>query len=271
MVRRVLWSVVAGSVFVIGLSAQAPRQTFEVASVKPSPKDTSYGATSFWRFMPHGDVSFTNANLRLIIALAYGVDIQFTDRLLAGPQELLEQRFDIQAKAPAGATALQSALMLRGLLEERFRLRTHMETREMPVLALTLAREGRLGRNLRRSDMDCSRFDRASEPADSRVSQVCSFGIHRDAQKARLHDAGPLSALIRRMQVFVERPVHDATGLGGLFEWDVTFSVQRIPDPQSEFPTVEGALEDLLGLKLVPRTAPMEVRVIDSVQQPTEN
>jgi uncharacterized protein (TIGR03435 family) len=270
--RSGLSSIVVAVLVLATVSAQEPPPIFEVASIRPSPRDSPYGTNSLWEFLPQGDVTFRNATLRLMIAIAYGIDTQFQHRLLAGTQATLDERFDIQAKAPAGATRLQSALMLRGLLEERFGLRTHVETREIPVLALTLTREGRLGRNLRRSDIDCLRFDRSSEPSDSRVSQVCGFfGIHRDAQKARLHDAGLLSALIRRMQVFVERPVQDATGLDGLFEWDVTFSVQRIPEPDSEFPTVEGALEDQLGLKLVPRNAPIEVRVIDSVQQPTEN
>ena len=69
----------------------------------------------------------------------------------------------------------------------------------------------------------------------------------------------------------VNSRVEDQTGLSGLFEWDMTISVDRNPAADSEFPSLETALADELGLKLEPRRAPREVRIIDNVEAPTEN
>jgi uncharacterized protein (TIGR03435 family) len=73
------------------------------------------------------------------------------------------------------------------------------------------------------------------------------------------------------MKQHLDRPLRDATGLDGLYQWDVTFSVNRNPAADPEFPSMETAIQEGLGLRVVPRTGPFEVRVIDSVRPPTEN
>ena len=163
--------------------------------------------------------------------------------------------------------------MLRTLLEERFGLRTHTERREIPVYALTVARPGRLGRNLRETTTDCSRFDRRNEPADSALAKVCSNSGRRDAQKSQLRESGPIALFMERLanQGVLDRPLEDRTGLIGLFEWDVTFRVDRNPASDSEFPPIESALADQLGLRVVPATATREVRIIDTVEAPSED
>ena len=65
-------------------SATTPRLRFDATSVKPSPKNSQYGDTSVWEFVPSGDVRFANATLHLIISLAYMGDIRFSDVLLVG-------------------------------------------------------------------------------------------------------------------------------------------------------------------------------------------
>jgi uncharacterized protein (TIGR03435 family) len=59
--------------------------------------------------------------------------------------------------------------MLRALLEDRFALQTHLETRELPIYALTRVRTDRLGPDLRASDIDCATLDRRTEPTDSKL------------------------------------------------------------------------------------------------------
>jgi uncharacterized protein (TIGR03435 family) len=163
--------------------------------------------------------------------------------------------------------------MLRTLLEERFGLRMHTEMREIPVYALTMARPGRLGRNLRETTIDCSRFDPRKEPADSSLAKACGNSGSRDAQKSRLRESGPIAHFMERLanQGVVDRPLEDRTGLTGLFEWDVTFAVDRNPATDSAFPPIESALTDQLGLKLAPATAPREVRIIEHVEAPSED
>ena len=240
---------------------------FDAASVKPSAKNSQYGTSSIWQFTPNGDVRFENATLRLIIALAYQNDIRFNDLLLLGPQPILEERFDILAKGPAGNTQARQ-LRLQALLEERFKVRTHTEMRDVPIYALTLVRPGRLGRNLREAKVDCTGWD----DDDKGLAETCGASIRRDAVKARLRESGPMALLVQRLhRNFTDRPLEDQTGLTGLFEWDMTFSVDRNPATDSQLPSLETALADELGLKLEPRRAPREVRIIDNAEAPTQN
>ena len=243
---------------------------FDAATIRPSPSNSEFGDTAVWQFMPHGDVTFSNAPLRLVIALAYGVELRFQDSLLIGSSDLLKQRFDIRGKAPERAQRAEGQAMLRALLEDRFALRTHVETREIPIYALTRVRPDRLGQGLRPSDIDCSRIDLRTEPQDSTPRRLC-LGNRRDSESMRLNESGALSVLIWRVQQHLERPVRNATDLDGLFQWDLTFRVDRNPAADSPFPPLETAIQEQLGLRLVPRTGPWEVRVIDSVRPPTEN
>jgi uncharacterized protein (TIGR03435 family) len=76
--------------------------------------------------------------------------------------------------------------------------------------------------------------------------------------------AGPISVLVRRIQDFLDRPLVDQTGLAGSFEWDTTFRVTNDVDA----PTIFDAFEDDLGLKIEPRSGPVIVFVVDSVDLP---
>ena len=245
-------------------------ERFEAATIKPSPANSEYGETAVWEFIPNGDVTFSNAPLRLIVALAYQVDPQYQAALLVGSDDLLQRRFDIRGKAPSQASRPQGAAMLRALLEDRFALRTHLETRDIPIYALTRVRTDRLGPDLRPSDIDCTQRDRRTDPTDSKLAAACN-GTRRDAVKMRVAGHGNVSELIRYLKQHLDRPLHDATELQGLYQWDVTFSVNRNPAVDSEFPSMETAIQERLGLRVVARTGPAEVRVIDSVRTPTEN
>ena len=85
-----------------------------------------------------------------------------------------------------------------------------------------------------------------------------------------VRSAGPIARLTNRIQSFVDRPIIDATGLTGTFEWTLSVNLVAISDDVG-LPPIFGALQEQLGLKLEPRTAPLEVLVVDSVEMPTEN
>jgi uncharacterized protein (TIGR03435 family) len=229
-----------------------------------------------------GTVSITNATLRDLIARAYSIPFE-TMRLKIVPANaevasLLNARFDIQAKPPDDMPAGQQLLMLRSLLAARFGLRVRHEKRDVPVYALVVMRQGRLGPDIRASGADCDAFMKlrrerkdAEEPRDVYGDPVCTRSYDFDTPRPRalkMRDAGPVDELVRRLQGMVDRPVVDATGLTGNFDWVLSFS-NDLTDAES--PTVFQALQDRLGLKLENRTGPVEVLVIDSVQRPTEN
>jgi uncharacterized protein (TIGR03435 family) len=84
-----------------------------------------------------------------------------------------------------------------------------------------------------------------------------------------LQSAGEISSLIRMLQGQVDRPVVDATSLKGTYEWSVSFALGAAANGDAA--PIYTAIQEQLGLKLEPRTAPYEVVVIDAVEMPTEN
>ena len=220
-------------------------------------------------------MSITNAEIRGLILQAYQTDrfrlVTAVDAaLLGGP------KFDVQAKPPDDAPPGQQRLMLQTLLADRFSLRVHRETRPIPVYALTVSREGRLGPDLQPTDQDCQvwaaerrKNPQVAEPRDRNGNPLCILG------PASLHpgltvlgNAGPAAGIARQMQNFVDRLLVDATGLTGNFAWRLSFALNPL---DSGNPSIYTAVAEQLGLKLEPRMAPYEVLVVDSVELPTSN
>ncbi len=107
---------------------------FEVASVKPADPNVR---GQMIRFMPGGGVTIVGATLKSIIEVAYDVDrLQVT-----GPGWIESERFEILAKSPVEPES-QTREKLRNLLAERFHLAIHRESKELPVLNLTVTKNG---------------------------------------------------------------------------------------------------------------------------------
>jgi len=281
MTRAALILALVGNV--VAVSSQAPAPTFEVASVK---RNTGSDDRSFYRVPQQGQISITNGELRRIIGTAYGINVALERYLMTGgPADLLSTRFDITAKPPENAPPGTAPLMLRTLLAERFKLHARLERREIPAYALVIAREGRLGPDLRPTTHDCTAFRAArskggpsAPPRDAKGRELCTQEIIRSSTANDTgfrpiagmleRQAGPLSDLLRAIQGRADRPIADATRLTGAYEWQF---VASLTNESSEQPSLHVALEEQLGLKLEPRTERYEVLVIDSVQMPTED
>ena len=129
----------------------APHLEFDVASVKTNKSGPNM---MMMRTLPTS-FNMTNVPLRLLITQAYRLSGY---QLVGGPNWLDSERFDIVAKAPEGSRPDQTPLMLRGLLAERFKLKVHAETREVPIYALMLARtDGKLGPKMSVTTDDCEK------------------------------------------------------------------------------------------------------------------
>jgi uncharacterized protein (TIGR03435 family) len=271
----------------ITLRAQdPPAPSFEVASVKQntSGEDRSFfsmGAAvplGVTQFGAPGMVTITNATLRMMIVQAYGIPFtseRFT--LTGGSDKVLTSRFDVRAKPREGTSPAppQMLAMLKTLLADRFKLRIHTETRQIPIYAITVAREGKLGPDLRPSVHDCLALRKAGrkatdpdKPLDAKGRDLCFLNYDFPGGGViGVRFAGPLSELVSRAQANADRPVVDATGLTGNYEWQLTFSLR--PSPDSDVPNLFTAFQEQLGLKLEPRTGPFDVFVIDAVEMPT--
>ena len=277
---------------------------FEVASVKPSDPNPSspLGAIPMVRPPVGGRFTATNLPLRLLVRMVYSVqDFQID----GGPSWQMTQKFDITAKAEDSfAGGMQDVLpMVKTLLAERFKLKTHTETREMPLYALVIARnDGTLGPALKPSKDDCSnREAEAQKLADALAkggpAAVASLmpkpGEARPCSMAPMMGAGgfgmkasgqPMAIIVQLLTQATGRVVQDKTGLTGLYDWEMAFDPEvllRVASqvgvtlpagvtlPPSDNPSLMTALREQLGLKLESTKGPVEILVIDSAEMPT--
>ena len=272
---------------VVTLAAQAPL-AFDVISVKRAPLDQNF---SSFRNSP-GQFSVTNSTIQIVITQAYGVQ---NYQLVDVPPWVSSERYDIAARPPEGTfTQDQRREMIRALLADRFGLKAHMETRELPSYALVKARpDGKPGPDLKPPALDCTkvRADRAAaqKAAGPNAPPVM---IRSDEMTPCGMATGPASGggvlfraqgiampqFARMMQLYVDRPLFDRTGLAGEFDLEVSFLPERRdafgagpvrPDQPVDTPAIFTALQERLGLKLDATRGPVEVLVIDSIERPT--
>jgi len=233
---------------------------FEVVSVKVNLNDDVPEAISL---APDGSVRFTGFRLRTLIARAYQSEgLQRFDQIIGGPAWIGVDRFDIVAKAGDQAAAqsgpAQVPERLRTVLRDRFRLRAHTDTRNMPAFALVVARPDRKpGPRLRESTVVCSADP--DQPCGIRAMGGVITG--RGVPAAQL--AGYLSGVAA-----VDRHVIDRTGLTGRYDFRLEYSPAFL-EPGAAGPSLFTALTEQLGLTLQAEMVPLPVLIIDSVEKPT--
>jgi uncharacterized protein (TIGR03435 family) len=249
-----------------------PLPKFEVATIKPNTSGDSRMQTVT---RPGGVFVAVNAPLKLLIADAYiGAQPGAVERILGGPEWVQSARYDINAKAPAEwrlsptGPPVELLLMVRTLLEDRFRLKVHRETRERPAYELVAARPGTLGPKLRQSAAACDAIlVRPPQPPPG-ARPECGFA----GGPGGLMAGGIAMAQLAQFLQRIGRPVIDKTGLAGRYDFDLAFAPLAPPaadaaaDPN--LPTIFIALEEQLGLRLQSTSGPLDVFVIDNVEQP---
>lgn len=227
---------------------------FDVASIKPSGSGVKRVAEV--RPLPGGRISATYMAVNNLIQVAFRVRPY---QISGGPAWLESDPYDIEAKPdnPAAAGAWQG--MLQALLVERFKLKFHRETKELPIYSLVLARkDGALGANLTKAkEGSCAD---PNQPAAGKPA--CGFRTGRD------HLTGfgePIGALADALSRILGRSVVDHTGLTAKFD----FSVKYADDASGA--SLFTALQEQLGLKLEAQKGPVEMFIIDGAQRPAEN
>jgi uncharacterized protein (TIGR03435 family) len=211
------------------------------------------------------------------------------------PDWVKQDRYDIEARAPGPATKDQMRLMLQSLLADRFKLSVDWETRRAPVFALVLEKSGKLGPQLEAhaANDDCATTafseNSGKEATGAQPATVLSALPIPCGEIAHLSPSAPeqrrfggrnitLAMLATSMPAqtglaTLPRPVIERTGLKG--EYD--FSLEWAPEDMSEVDNRESggtfreALKDQLGLKLEPQNGPVEVLIIDHIEQPSPN
>lgn len=155
--------------------------------------------------------------------------------------------------------------MVRQMLAERFALKAHTDVQERPIYRMVVARpDGKLGPSIYRiDDTECG----GSNP------QPCDLSAWSGGLMSSGMGLQQLAvALFSRSQTTgIDRPVIDHTGLAGMFGFTLMFSSFNTATHVSNDPSIFTALREQLGLKLEPARGPVELVVIDSVEQPTPN
>ena len=276
---RFLWLAIVVVCARTGANAQST-DVFEVASIKPRTGERAAGGpTSPDRFV-RGDTT-----LRDLIRFAFNVqDFQIE----GGPAWIASSRFEVNAKAPSAPSGPDGMrALVRRLLEDRFTLRTHVESREMATYDLLVSRgDGRLGEKLRRSTVDCEAIvasgtatadDLARCDLRFRPKMVDGGGRPSIQSMTLIVQGVRLARLATLLQNEVERIVTDKTGLDGTFDLELEFAPQGRrpvglpgpPSPPSDGPPLATALQEQLGLKLESVRGPVPVIIIERAELPT--
>jgi bla regulator protein BlaR1 len=200
---------------------------------------------------------------KMLIEIAYGLRIGSEDRVVGGPDWIDSDadRYDVQGKIddatyaamkamPAADRNRQINLMEQALLADRFQLKVHFETRQLPVYALVLAKGGpKLA---------------AAKPDETPLLTGTGDG----ANNVLTGQALTMSELVRSPLLRPEgRMVVDQTGLKGRYD----FTMKSATGVDADGPSLFTAIEEQLGLKLVSTKAPLEVIVVDHVERPDAN
>jgi uncharacterized protein (TIGR03435 family) len=263
------------------LAQAAPsRPAFEVASVKPVTDDSLAGqkmkvdmmmqSIRPAGFMPvrGNSLSMHGQSLLSLIAAAYRVKTT----QVSGPSWMADVLFDVDARIPEGVSAHLANEMLQALLEERFGLKLHRETREMSGYHLVVSKNGpKLTVSAPHAPAtDAGSLEDAAKAAmpdmekmmKKRMDAGAIGGNRRSAQGI---SAGELAAMVSEL---AQSPVVDMTGLHDRYDVVLETSPDRPDGPgTSIFETV-----DKLGLKLVAHKVPVDTVVVDKASKtPTAN
>lgn len=268
-----------------GAWAQPAAETpaFEVASVKPSPPLSR--ATDF-ETRAHGGpgtedptrIDLHNYSLLGLVLRAYHLPFW----QLSAPDWMMTAQYDVDAKIPPGATEEQFELMLQRLLAERFKLRVHRETRELPLYSLTVARNGpKLKPHVETPPAGADKplpdvLGRIKSDADGypilpkgKAIKVMS----NDRARYQWVDTD-LAPLVELLADKLGGPVRDDTGLQGKYDIALFWSMRPLsaqPDAETG-PNLLAAVQEQLGLKLEKAKGPVEMVVVDHAEKvPTGN
>jgi uncharacterized protein (TIGR03435 family) len=220
---------------------------YEVASVKLNTSGSGNSSANGSK----GQIVFTNQTLKRLIERAYSIKpFQVT-----GPEWMETVHFDIAAKYPPDTKNADRPLMLRALLEDRFKLAVHRESKDIPGYSLVIAKSG---------------FKlKAVEPGGSDTS---SKGGRVRTLTAKKTSMAQLADIVARS---LGEIVVDKTGIDGVYDFEFrwTNDDQTSSDIGADTaPSLFIALQEALGLRLQPQRVPVEIVVVDHVERvPTEN
>lgn len=264
--------------------AQSPvRPRFEVASIKLS------SSQRIMNVRPLPARLTADATLQILVQYAYGVE---PFQVVGVPDSLASQRYQIDAKADAATSRDQMFLMLRSLLEDRFQLKAHRDTKELPVFALVPdkgglklppPKEGGCVESAADAPAEWVGAGRMAVPGEvpATLGRCGSAVVAFESGGARMRGGKiAMAELARTLSKALGRSVIDQTGFAGLFDLQLDFvpddTTPSLPPPPpnsgiSDGVSIVQALQQQLGLRLQSTRGPVPVIVVDHAESPSAN
>jgi uncharacterized protein (TIGR03435 family) len=272
---------ILGILSVAQVQSQTPaaRPEFEVASVKPN---SSGGRGMKLEALPGARLNAENVPLRLLIQNAYGVR---SFQISGGPAWIDSDRWDITALGEGNASPRDLMVMLETLIEDRFKLEKHKETKEFTLYALVEAKGGLKLPNANAEPCVAASPLLPRPEADAGAPKPCGrAGVILSPKGSKLRGKNITTAeLTRVLSNILDRNVLDKTGFKGTFDVDVDFTPDQVlaglpnrgPDEPSASADAGGtsifAALQQLGLKLESTKGPVPMLIIDHVEKPSAN
>ena len=253
------WAIPAPPPKIPPMAADA-NPSFEVATIKPSKPDEKGNAI----LVRGGQFSTINTTLLSLVEFAY--DLQ-ANQIIGGASWMSTDKYDLVAKpdAPGAPSDKQWKGMLQKLMADRFQLKFHRQNKEMSAYVLTVAKNGP---KLTKSDGD--------------PNGLPGLFFHQLGQLyVQNATMGDFTQLMQA--VVLDRPVVDQTGIQGRWNFVLKWTPDesqfggmgvKVPPPTNAAdapPPLFTAIQEQIGLKLEARKAPVDVIVIDHVEQPSPN
>jgi len=233
-----------------------PRLQFDVASIRLS-SSTQHGYQDIKARADGYTASYLP--VKMMIAFMYRIPA----RQIVDPRWLEEDRYDVEAKTDKRYTVDDLNTMYQNLLVDRFHLKFHIETKEANAYVLTI---DKAGSKMKVSDQP---------PGYDLPINFTSIGVMNGTRVPMPYFCWMLGQLLQGD----ERPVVNMTGLTGLYDFNLSYLPQGLPQEEHDKlstealdrPSLFDALKDQLGLKLTARKGPVQYFVIDHIDHPTEN
>ena len=228
---------------------------WDVVSVKA--RDPNANSNSESTGMEGRQFTMVNRTVRTMLLSAYGLH---KSQIVGGPGWIEQDRWDVQGvpDVPGHPNQKQAQILTRKLLEERFGLKVHKETKEMAVYAISVAKGGeKMARSV-------------GDPNGGPDENVSLNGGGRLTMRMTNESMGEFAP---DLGDFLDRPAVDQTGLTGRYDFQLKWTADesKAPSDGSAPPGLFTAIQQQLGLKLEPAKAPMDVLVVDAVQRPSAN
>jgi uncharacterized protein (TIGR03435 family) len=258
-----------------------PSMTFDVASVKEAKVDMGAGFTVGGGFIPYNGthLRMVNVTIENLVERAYGINFLRIEWPKDQAGDLMQTRFTVEAKADAEASerfshlnpdeiAVEQQHMLQALLQERFNLKAQWVTRDAKTYDLVVVKKGRM----QESTGAPPSADDLKVWGDRPIPVMYLKGSSTGGVEHIAH-AATMADIVKMIATEFRHPVTDKTGLTGKYDFDVksyqVYSAERKDDETNPWPTLSAALQDQLGLKVVPAHGPVAMLVVEQIEKPT--